>query len=306
MKHLNFAAVCGIALLGTVVTLSSCSEEAMDSENETVYAPVSVQISDFSMSVNEFPNPSGTRATESPASYLGVKALTLAFYASDGTEMYKTTQLKSDNTTFTTFGQFSCELPVGSYTLVVVGRDVFDGDVFTLTSATVAAYTSEWPRETFAGTQNVTVTSANPLNLSITLNRINTMLIISSTDLLPAGVAKLRTTYSAGCKGFNPSTGLATNTNGFSVTNNIPESRVGKTVSIANNAFLGTDDQTMDITLEALDAENNVLCTKIVENVPLKRNRQTTLQGHVFTPSTASQAAFTLETGWIEGNSVDF
>ena len=283
MKRFIFAAVCGIALLGTVVTLSSCSEEAMDSENETVYAPVSVQVSDFSMSVNEFPNPSGTRATESPASYANVKALTLAFYASDGTEMYKTTQLKSDNTTFTTFGQFSCELPVGSYTLVVVGRDVFDGDVFTLTSATVAAYTSEWPRETFAGTQNVTVTNANPLNLSM-----------------------LRTTYSAGCKGFNPSTGLATNTNGFSVTNNIPESRVGKTVSIANNAFLGTDEQTMDITLEALDAENNVLCTKIVENVPLKRNRRTTLQGHVFTPSTASQAAFTLETGWIEGNSVDF
>ena len=306
MKHLNFAAVCGIALLGTVVPLSSCSEEAMDSENETVYAPVSVQISDFSMSVNEFPNPSGTRAPESPASYANVKALTLAFYASDGTEMYKTTQLKSDNTTFTTFGQFSCELPVGSYTLVVVGRDVFDGDVFTLTSATVAAYTTEWPRETFAGTQSVTVTSANPLNLSIILNRINTMLIIRSTDLLPAGVVKLRTTYSAGCKGFNPSTGLATNTNGFSVTNNIPESRVGKTVSIANNAFLGTDEQTMNITLEALDAENNVLCTKIVENVPLKRNRQTTLQGHVFTPSTASQAAFTLETGWIEGNSVDF
>ena len=306
MKRFIFAAVCGFALLGTVVTLSSCSEEAMDSENETVYAPVSVQVSEFSMSVNEFPNPSGTRATESPASYSSVKALTLAFYASDGTEMYKTTQLKSDNTTFTTFGQFSCELPVGSYTLVVVGRDVFDGDVFTLTSATVAAYTTEWPRETFAGTQSVTVTSANPLNLSITLNRINTNLTISSTDLLPVGVTKLRTTYSAGCKGFNPSTGLATNTSGFSVTNNIPESRVGKTVSIANNAFLGTDDQTMDITLEALDAENNVLCTKIVENVPLKRNRKTTLQGHVFTPSTASQAAFTLETGWIDGNTVSF
>ena len=306
MKHLNFAAVCGIALLGTVVTLSSCSEEVMDSENQTVYAPVSVQVSDFSMSVNEFPNPSGTRAPESPASYANVKALTLAFYASDGTEMYSATQLKSDNTTFTMFGQFSCELPVGSYTLVVVGRDVFDGDVFTLTSATVAAYTSEWPRETFAGTQSVTVTSANPLNLSITLNRINTNLTISSTDLLPVGVTKLRTTYSAGCKGFNPSTGLATNTNGFSVTNNIPGKYVGKTVSIANNAFLGTDDQTMDITLEALDAENNVLCTKLVEGVPLKRNRQTTLRGHVFTPSTASQAAFTLETGWIDGNTVSF
>ena len=189
---------------------------------------------------------------------------------------------------------------------MVVGRDVTDGDEFTLTSATVAAYTTEWPRETFAGTQSVTVTNANPLNLSITLNRINTMLIIRSTDPLPMGVAKLRTTYSAGCKGFNPSTGLATNTSGFSVTNNLSSAPVGQTVGVANNAFLGTDDQTMDITLEALDAENNVLCTKIVENVPLKRNRKTTLQGHVFTPSTASQAAFTLETGWIEGNSVDF
>ena len=61
----------------------------------------------------------------------------------------------------------------------------------------------------------------------------------------------------------------------------------------------------MDITIEALDASNNVLFTKVVPNVPLKRNRVTTLTGQVFTAGT-SAASFKVETDWIEGNTVEF
>ena len=61
----------------------------------------------------------------------------------------------------------------------------------------------------------------------------------------------------------------------------------------------------MTVTIEALDADNNVLATKVVENVPFKRNRQTILRGKVFTAGT-SGAAFTLETAWLEDKTVDF
>ena len=47
------------------------------------------------------------------------------------------------------FGDFSLTLPLGSYTMVVIGRDVLEDDAFSLTSATVAGYTSERVRETF-------------------------------------------------------------------------------------------------------------------------------------------------------------
>lgn len=303
MKKFNLTAIHGIALmLGTVVTLSSCSEEVMNPENETAYAPVCVQVNEFSVSMTDFPT---TRAVESASSYAYVKAITLALYDSQGTEVYNTTQLKDDASTYTTFGQFSFSLPIGNYTLVAIGRNHFGSDVFTLTSPTEAAYTSTLPRETFCATQSVTISGTTPLNLSITLDRISTMLIVKSTDLCPVGAAKLRTTYAEASKSFNPTTGLATDDDGFTALNNL-SSAVGNNTNIGLYAFLSTDEQSMDITLEVLDASDNVLCTKSISDVPFKRNRATKLEGQLFTPSSASSATFSFETDWLQDLTVTF
>ena len=303
MKHLDFAASYGIALLvGTVVTLSSCSEEVMNPENEPVYASVNVKVNEFSVSMEDFPS---TRAAESPADYTAVGAITLAFYDANGVEVEKTTQYRSELSDVTTFGQFSFTLPIGNYTLVALAYKYLDGDVFTLTSPTSAVYTSETPRETFCATQAVTITSAAALDLSLTLYHVNTWLAVKSTDKCPVGAAKVRTTYSAASKGFNPTTGLATDNNGFSVENAIAES-VGSTININSCAFLSSDEQAMNITLQVLDDDDNVLIAKSVENVPLKRNRVTILKGQLFTPSSASAASFTLETSRIQSITVEF
>jgi hypothetical protein len=47
-----------------------------------------------------------------------------------------------------------------------------------------------------------------------------------------------------------------------------------------------------------LDANNNVLFTHMVNDVPFKRNRMTTLQGDIFTAN-PSGAGFQLETDWL-------
>lgn len=294
-------------ILSAVVLLLvfSCSQESAEPIVEG-YAPVRVHVSDFTISVNEFPD-TRTRATdpEDPATYDSVKTITLAIYDSENNEVYTSTQVKSDATTFTTFGEFSFNLPVGNYTLVAIGRDVGTDDAFTLASPTEAGYTSERVRQTFCATQSISISSPSELlDLSVTLNRIVTMLIIHSTDTRPTGANKVRTTYTEGCKSFNPTTGLAINDNGFSLINNISQN-VGTKAGIGNFSFLYTDEQTMDITLEVLDANDQVLVTKVIPDVPLKRNRQTILRGPLFTPSVSS-AAFTLETTWITGNIVDF
>lgn len=116
-------------------------------------------------------------------------------------------------------------------------------------------------------------------------------------------MTKIRTTYGAGGKSFNPTTGLATVNSGFAVTNT-PSSAV-TTLDVGNYAFLATDEQTMDITIEALDAGENVLFTKVVSNVPLRRNRITTLIGQVFTTD-ASSVSFQVDSDWLEGNEVPF
>ena len=290
---------------------TSCTNESLETvvENnaEQGYAPVTVHVNDFSITQEEMPSGGGTtRAAQNPADYTDVGAITLAFYDAAGTEVYKTTQIKGDGS-YTTFGEFTANLQVGHYTMVAVARAHYDGDAFTLTSPTEAGYTSERPRETFSKVQAVTVTSVSPLNLEVTLNRINSWLKIISTDGRPASIKKIRTTFEKGGKSFNPTTGWATTDTGFSQTNN-PSTAIGATIEINVVPFVACADdaeEKMTITIEALDNDDNVLGTKVVNNVPFKRNRQTILRGNVFTaePTTSS---FKIETAWLSDYTMDF
>lgn len=305
MKKFFFLAA---ILLSTVACSNESDVTVVENNADQGYAPVTVRVSDFSITTEEMPSGGGTtRAAVDPASYWKQDvSLILAFYDADGTEVYKTTQLKS--TTPTGFGTFTANLQVGTYTMVAVGYPYTVGDAFTLTSPTAAAFTSERPRETFCATQSVTVTSASPLDLSITLNRISSWLCIQSTDNRPAGIASIRTTYAKGGKSFNPSTGLATTDAGF-VQTNTPSTAVGSTIKVSSYPFLTSADdeeEKIDITIEVLDNNNAVLFTHTIENVPFKRNRKTTLQGNLFTAGTSS-AAFQLETSWLtDPDPIDF
>lgn len=282
-KKLLFAAL-------VALTAASCSKSS------TPTAPVNVHVEDFVFTVNRFTD---TKATEDPASYDYVQAITLAFY-SGNTEVYSQTQTKDD--TPTGFGNFTCNLPIGVYTLVVIARQVGNGDTFTFTSPTSAGYTSERPRETFCHSQSVTVTNTSPLDVDVTLSRIVSALNIVSTDNRPEGIAKIRTTYSKGSKSFNPTTGLALDDDGFTLTNT-PSAAVGSTINVTSYLFLASDEETMDITIEALNSSDVVLYSKTLHNVSFKRNRKTKAQGAIF--STSGSAGFQLETAWLEDNPVD-
>lgn len=296
------------AILLSIVACTNDSESTVvENQTEQGYAPVTVRVSDFSIATEEISSGGSlTRGTETLDSYFAGGAITLAFYNAVGTEVYKTTQVKGDGS-YTTFGEFTANLQVGHYTMVAVARAHYDGDAFTLTSPTEAAYTSMRPRETFSKVQTVTVTSASPLDLSVTLNRINSWLKIISTDGRPASIKKIRTTFEKGGKSFNPTTGWATTDTGFSQTNN-PSTATSATIEINVVPFVACADdaeEKMTITIEALDNDDNVLGTKVVNNVPFTRNRQTILRGNVFTaePTTSS---FKIETAWLSDYTMDF
>lgn len=305
MKKLFFLAV---ILLSTVACSNESDVTVVENNADQGYAPVTVHVSNFSITTEEMSSGGGTtRAAADPATYFSTGSITLAFYNADGTEVYKTTQIEGDGT-YTTFGEFTANLQVGTYTMVAVGYPYTVGDAFTLTSPTAAAFTSERPRETFCATQSVTVTSSSPLDLSVTLNRICSRLTIKSTDNRPAGIGSIRTTYAKGDKAFNPTTGLALSDAGFTLTNT-PSATVGSTITVSSYPFLTSADdeeEEIDITIEVLDNNNAVLFTHTIENVPFKRNRKTTLQGNLFTAGTSS-AAFQLETSWLtDPDPIDF
>lgn len=269
-------------------------------ENRTeCLAPVTVRISDLTASMDEFPTKS-----QSVADYTNIKALTLGFYNGE-TEIYKHTQIRDSIATYTTFGEFSAALPLGTYTMVVLGYGLSDGEpVITLTSPTSASFGDHPARETFATTQAVSITSMEAVELSATLDRIISKLHVVSSDKRTADATKVRMTFSKGGKAFNPTTGLATTNTGFS--NTLTTSTAVGVISQSNSyLFLATDEQTMNVTIETLDDDNNVVLSKTINDVPFKRNRVTTLTGAIYS-ATASASSFQVNNEWLSEYAMTF
>ena len=284
-----------ILIAGMILLAASCSNDECGNfvENNGGYTPVTVSVSGFSVEQGDF---SGTTRATAIGSYNGVSFITLAFYASNGTEVYKHTQEKGNLEQGETFGEFSTPLPIGSYTMVVLGYVLYDDDALTLTSPTQAEWTVNAPRETFAATQEVNVTNTTALNLSATLDRIVAQLKVISTDKRTANVEKVRMTFAAGGKQFSPTTGLATVNTG-SVSTVSAGVAVGELSGSIGYVFLATDEQTMDVTIETLDAQGNTIFSKTVENVPFQRNRKTKLTGAIYSASAAA-GSFEVNTDW--------
>ncbi len=284
-----------------LLAASCSSDESQDSsvnpsDRQDLLAPVTVSVSGFAVSQEEFSGGT-TRAAQDAAEYSGVKSLTLAFYRGS-TETYKTTQTKDALEEGETFGEFSLSLPMGSYTMVVIGHGLNDGEpAITLTSPTAATFGDNPVRETFVTTQTVNITNTNAVDVSATLSRVVSKLQVQSSDTRTNPACSVRMTFAAGGKSFNPTTGLATDDTGFSNAVNI-STAVGATSLSNSYLFLSTDEQTMDVTIETLDEDGNVVFSKLVEDVPFKRNRVTKLTGAMYTNESVS-GAFQVETAWL-------
>ena len=286
----------GIALLFA----ASCSNDSDVKVNNDELVPVRVRVEGFSVSMEEFPE---TRAT-AVNSYNDANAVTVAFYKGDGTEVEKITQLKSDGSTYTTFGEFECSLPMGSYTMVALAYYNSDASPLELSSPTAAAFTGTRAYETFAYTQEVVISNTEVVDISATLSRIVSKLQVISTDGKTADVTNVRMTFSAGGKSFNPTTGLATVNTGFA--NTVGNSAaVGNTSTSLSFLFLATDEQDIDVTIETLDADGNTLFSKTIEDVPFKRNRVTKLTGAMYT-NEALAGALQVNTAWLTEENVAF
>ena len=284
-----------LSLTALAIVASSCIKE----QRVRCVAPVSVHLSGFTIGQEDFPS---TKTTTDPADYEAVGALTLAF-DQGSTEVASLTQLKDDASTYDSFGEFSLSLPMGSYTLVGIAYTTKETSPFVLTSPTAAAYTGDHAYETFVCCQDVNITGTGAVEISATLERVVSMLRVASTDGKSAGVSQMRMTLSAGGKSFSPSTGLATSNTGFANTVSV-STAVGATTLCSTALFLATDEQTMDVTLETLDADGNTVYSKTVTNVPFKRNRVTRLSGPLYAaPSTSS---FQLSTDWLNQQGISF
>ena len=289
-----------VFMLAVSLLVVSCSKkEGLTAVQPSELTPVRVSVNDFSISVDTIPSKG-----DPISDYTGVKAITLAFYTTGGTEQYKVTQLRADASTYETFGEFSCSLPMGSYTMVVLGYGLNEGEpAITLTSPTSATFGDYPARETFVATQAVSITSTTAVEISATLSRIVAKVKVHSTDGCTTNAVSVKMTFSAGGKAFNPTSGLATTNAGFS--NVLPiQSSMGNSTNSISYLFLATDEQSMTVTIDVLDADGESISHKVVNNVPLQRNRLTTLTGSLYNANSSS--SFEVETDWLEEYNITF
>jgi hypothetical protein len=290
-------------LAGCILLVLGCSKNNDVNNNDVeTMAQVRVHVSDFSFSQEDFPG-AKTRGNTTPISNDNVKAIDIAIF-SGNEKVYAATQLKADVSTYTTFGEFECQLANGNYTMVAIARNISAGDEFSITSPVQAAYTTERARETFCCTQDITVVGNTPVDIKPAMKRVMACFQLVTTDEVPSNVATIRTTYAAGSKCFNPTTGLATDDNGFAVTNSAKPSKTG-VLDVFSILFLATNEETMDVTIEALDTDKNVLLTKTLSNVHFKRNQITKATGKLFAPG-VSTLSFTLDADWLPEEVVEF
>ena len=273
---------CVIALLALVV-LTACekaSEECVANGSAVDnQAEVSLTFSPYEMAAM-------TRAATSIASIV----THLDVWITDGTMTTDLHQTSAD----AGFGSLSVTLDkTKTYTLYAVGHR---SEGATLADG-VISFTDD--KVTHSMFYTTTFSPATTTELSCLMSRIVADFRLEITDDIPAAVKNLRFTVNGIFDRWNVTTG------GTHSLDRVSTISYGGTSSIFNVYAIVTDASTThDITVEALDANSDVIQTRTFTNVPLRNGYKTTYRGTFFidTPVTSG---FTVD-DWNEYDAVDF
>ena len=281
MKRI-FLLACAVALL---TACEKASEENVvngsPADNQTA---VVLSFSPYEQTAMQAP---GRRAATSIASI--VTHLDVWMYES-GTEAEAVHQTSAD----AGFGTVAITLDkTKTYTLYAVAHKA---DGATLADG-VISFTDD--KVTHSMFYTTTFSPATTTELSCTMSRIVADFRLEITDDIPLACKSFRFTVNGIFDRWNVSTG------GTHQLDRVSTISYGGTSSIFNVYAIVTDASTThDITVEALDANSDVIQTRTFTNVPLRNGYKTTYRGTFFidTPATASF----LVDDWSEYDAVDF
>lgn len=187
------------------------------------------------------------------------------------------------------FGTLRCALYEGTYTVVAVGHSSLVTP--SIKSTELVQFTAKngmKNSDTFCYYGTIAV-DEDHANFELRMNRVTALLRFRFTDeAMPSAFAGIMCDYSGGSANFNPSTMQGCTKSSQSELRGINEEYHFFTFPYMS------DEGLLKVTLSALDADQNVLATKVLQNVPVTRNRITTYTGTLFTdePGEITQTAF--------------
>ena len=255
MKKMIFAAIAGMLLAG-------CSSDNVEEQGEET---VTLRFSGFQVETESM-----TRATSAIGDY--VTKLDVWIYES-GSEVSATHQSSGD----AGFGSLSLTLnKTKTYTLYAVAHKA-NG------AATLADGVISWPDDkvTHSFFYSTTFTPATDTDMNCVMNRIVAMLRLETTDAIPSECKKMRVTIDGVYDRWNVATGGTHQVNRVS-TINISSTNPDGTAAFTMYAIVTGENTNHRVTMEALDADDAVLKSHVLENVPFCINKKTIISGAFF------------------------
>lgn len=243
-----------------------------------------------------------TRASASDAS---ITHIALKAFNTDGTEAASITQTSA--AAGDDFNNLKLQLKAGTYTFVAVAHSATDDNVAcaTITSDIEATLPEGVVPTLYTHVQEVTIANENNQSVPLEMGqRVNASLQLTSTDIVPDGVAKVAVeinpsgTY-VGDKAFakfNPTTGLFIGNPKYKrALSVIP----GQPIDASINILLPEDTKTYPMNVHALDADSKTIADydRQFDAVPFQRAYITNASGTYFRYVNTSSLGFDITMG---------
>lgn len=205
-----------------------------------------------------------------------VQKMNIQLFDNTGAKVFEKvkTQLSGDSD----FGVLSPDLDEGAYTIVAVAHSsVVSASIRSPQAVHFTASAGEKLTDTFSYCGEI-VCDGSAVAHDCGMQRITAMVRFIFTDDMPEDVARIKFDYTGGSANFNPTTlqGITKSTQSESRT--LSDSGI---YEIYTFPYL-SESGVLKITANALGADGSTVKQRVFENVPVTRNRITTLTGSLF------------------------
>ncbi|MCR5818476.1 MAG: hypothetical protein K6F89_05220 [Prevotella sp.] len=291
-----------LLIVASVLLMTACEKAVVEEENTT---PTTSKTSTKSGKVNVTLRVAEFNFVPYTSSYLGISKntrsvvnitdyctrLNFVIYK-EGKKVESRSQMKENPG----FGETTMTLDAGDYQLLVLAHSSIEGNPI-LTDPENIQFTNKLGySDTFYYYGNLTVTNEAQTH-DILLTRASSLLQFVITDEFPSEVTHIYFKYTGGSGVLNAVTGYGANVN----------SQQEKKVSIKGFTapilfkvwtFLKEDDGWLDVTVEARNANEQVLLSRQFADIPMHRNTITEYKGSFFAKEHTLN--FTAETEWAD------
>ena len=218
------------------------------------------------------PTTADTRGTVVIGDYFS--KLNIMLFDENGERVFS--QVRTQTADDAGFGTLNVGLTAGTYTVIAVGHSSVKSA--TIKSPQLVQFTAsdgEKLTDTFAYCGKVTVTEDGG-SFDLRMNRATAMVRFRLTDELPSAVAKIKIDYTGGSANFNPSSMEGCTKSSQSEMRLAPSA--GGEYCVYTFPYFAKSG-VLKVTISALSAEGTVLAQKVINDVPVTRNRITTYTG---------------------------